>query len=165
MQVLGDESRTAEERLPELEELAIAHPDSPDAWAALGELRMSAGQDGLALDAFNRAVQRDANLYSSWHWIGILNKRGKRDLPAALTAFRKALNAGAPKSREMNEIAVTQAQLGEMEAALATWRLALAEDPAWGVLYANAIKACLALEDEPGARQLFELGLKAERFE
>jgi len=130
---------------------------------------MEAGEDPLALEAFERAVACDASLYSAWHWIGILRKRpadgDAAQLELALEAFRKALATGAPRSREMNEIAVTLARLGRMEEALDTWREALGEDPDWGVLHANAIKAAISLRRVDVAEEVFRQSLKASRFE
>ncbi len=153
-----------ETRIEGVRRILQSNPDEAAAWAALGELYLDADDSGRALGAFRQAVSRDAALPSSWHWIGILEKRAG-NLEEAIVAFDRAREAGGPASVELNEKAVAQARLGRMAEAYATWQQAIADDPGWGVLYANAAKAALALGDEEGARGWFVAGLKAERFE
>ncbi|MCB2155640.1 tetratricopeptide repeat protein [bacterium] len=154
-----------QERIARTEAILREHPGAAEVWAALGELRRDAGEDEAALLAFERAVAKDDSLYSAWHWIGILNKRERRDLDRALEAFQQAIDHGARKSRELNEIAVTLAYKGRMAEALQTWEETIADDPGWAVPYANAIKAALYLDDEDKAQELFEAGIKADEFE
>ncbi|MEQ8819239.1 MAG: tetratricopeptide repeat protein [Sumerlaeia bacterium] len=164
--LLKREDLPIESRIAELDKLIRQSPDNALAWAALGELRERTGQDEAALAAFERAVAKNPTLSTPWHWIGVLKKRHRRDLPGARNAFEQAL-ANDPPNRavELNELAVTLAMMGEMAPALSRWREAIAEDPEWGVLYANAAKAALALNQEDTARQLVEQGLDADRFE
>lgn len=160
-----EEALSREVRIESLENLLRHHPDVAEAWAALGELREQLGRDEAALLAFERAVTRDPSLHSSWHWIGILHKRKGTDLEAAARAFRRSREEGAPPAIALNELAVTYAMLGRMSDALEAWEEAIAIDPDWGVLYANAIRAALSLDRSSRARELFDASLEAERFE
>ncbi|MBX3729635.1 MAG: tetratricopeptide repeat protein [Candidatus Sumerlaeia bacterium] len=165
MRLLKAEDLDLQGRIEGVRTIVDRHPNRAEGWAALGELRMQAGSDEAALMAFERALQRDPTLHSAWYWTGILKKRGQRDLPGALEAFRQARAHGAPEAVQLNEIAVTLAQLGRMREAYRSWVEALAVSPDWGVLHANALKAALSLGMEDAARGHFESSLKAERFE
>lgn len=163
--IAGTADMPLDERLTRLEALAESNPKNEYVWAALGETRVAAGADDQALAAFDRAVDVNPDLYSAWHWVGTLNKRQQRDLVRAELAFRQALEKGAPRASTLNELAVTLAMQDRLKDALATWEQAIAADPDWGVLYNNAIKAALGLNNMRKARELFEKSLAAERFE
>lgn len=156
------------DKVQALARLAEGHPAEGAVWTAYGEALLEAGDDDGASEAFERAVARDPEIFTAWHWLGVLHKRDRgntESLGRALVAFERSLEAGAPRSRALNEIAVTHALLGDMDRALDVWEQAIAADPGWGVLYANAIKAALALGEEGKARAFFEQSLGAERFE
>ncbi|MDK2971733.1 MAG: hypothetical protein PWP23_1488 [Candidatus Sumerlaeota bacterium] len=152
-------------RIDAVRTIVERYPHRGEAWAALGELRVEAGSDAPALMAFERAVERNPRLHTAWHWIGILKKRQKTDLPGALDAFRKARDNGGPADVELNEMAVTLAQMGRLKDAYAAWVEAITLDPDWGVLHANALKAAAALGDERAVERHFAGGMAAERFE
>ncbi len=163
--ILDREDLDLETRLETVKAIIERHPEEGEIWAVLGELRLTAGDDDEALLAFERALDKNKELYSSWHWVGVLKKRNQRDLEGALDAFRQAIEHGGTKAVELNEIGITQAQLGRMEEAYATWTAAIEADPDWGVLYSNALKAALRLKKSQEAESLFQRGLKAKRFE
>lgn len=153
------------ERLAKAEALAAEYADNAEVWAAVGELREAAGRDDDALAAHVKATSLDPTLSSSWHRIGVLRKRERRDLPGAVMAFTKALEHSKAPASTLNELAVTLAQQGKMKDAMAAWERALAVDPEWGVLSTNATKAALALGDKKKAAAFFERTLTATRFE
>jgi len=164
MRLLEAEDIDVDARIDGIKRILAQFPENADAWAALGELLVRQGSDEQALNALKQATQRDPNLHSPWHWIGIVEKR-RGNLDAAIAAFDAAMRAGGPKAIELNEKAVAQARAGRMNEAYASWQGALAADPGWGVLHANALKAAVALKDEEAARRHFEAGIAAERFE
>lgn len=164
--LLGDGHTTpVAERLAKAEALLLEAPENAEVWAAVGELREAAGREDDALAAYVKATGLDPTLSSSWHRLGILRKRDRRDMAGAIMAFEKALAHSKTPATTLNEMAVTQAQMGRMADALKTWERALAIDPDWGVLPTNATKAALALGDKKKAAAFFEQTLKAARFE
>jgi tetratricopeptide (TPR) repeat protein len=162
--LLNATEQDLDERIREVAAIVASDPNNPTTWAVLGELRLEAGESETALLAFERAVAKDPTLASSWHWIGTLKKR-RGDLEGSLQAFENALANGAPRSQQLNEIAVTLAMMGRANDALKRWDEAIDADPQWGVLYTNAMKGALMRGDEKLARQYFDRGLEAERFE
>lgn len=166
MALLGDNHPLPlADRLDKAEALSLEAPDNAEVWAVVGELREAAGRDDDALAAYAKATGLDPTLSSSWHRLGVLRKRDRRDLPGAVMAFNKALEHSQTPATTLNELAVTQAQMGKMADALATWEKALAVDPQWGVLSTNATKAALSLGDKKKAAAFFEQSLAAARFE
>ncbi|CAN5462645.1 hypothetical protein BH09SUM1_BH09SUM1_33470 [soil metagenome] len=165
--ILQDEAMSLEERAARLQDLANASPDSAEAWTAYGEILEKQNQDARALLAFDKASQIDPHLYTPWLWICIIAKRGapEPDLPRAETALRTALAAGAPKARTLNELGVTLSLSNRMKESADTWKQAIAEDPDWGVLYNNLLKAATKLDDEGLARQQIAGAITAKRFE
>lgn len=165
--LLTTTSLTVSEKRSQLQALANARPDSGEAWAAYGEVLEQDGDLAAALLAYEKATTVEPALFSPWFRLGLLLKRGvpEKDLPRAEAAFRRALEAGAPKARTLNELAVTMALQGRNADAIKAWQDALVEDPGWGALHANIIKAALREGKESLVRTTFEEGLKAERFE
>lgn len=167
MTIAADTEAPVADRRRELQALANSNADSAEVWAAYGEVLNAAGEGELALRAFERASQLDPKLYTPWFWIGTLKKRGtpKPDYPAAEAAFRKALEAGSEKPQTLNELAVTLALQGKMDEAVSMWRRAVRQDPQWGVLYTNLMKAASGKRDEAMADGLLADAIAAERFE
>ncbi len=162
--LLQAEDIPIETRIEGVRRILQAYPEDATTWAALGELYMNADEPARALGALRQAVELDSKLHSSWHWIGILEKRNGSYKEAAM-AFDRARAAGGPPAVELNEKAVALVRMGRMSEAYGAWRDALTHDPGWGVLYTNAAKAALALGNEDAARDHFLQGMKAERYE
>ncbi|MDX2174941.1 MAG: tetratricopeptide repeat protein [Candidatus Sumerlaeia bacterium] len=165
IEILGNESIPAADRIARLAALVEEDPTDAAAFVAYGEALEAAGEDGRALAQFERAAYIDAGLATAWEWIGLLSKRQARDLTRAETAFRKALELGAPPARTHNELGVTLAMGGRMAEALDSFEAATAADPQWGAAYNNAIKAATSIGDRKRARELFLRAIEAERFE
>lgn len=162
-----DETLTAEQRRERLRALTNEAPDVADVWAAYGEALNDLGEDALALRAFEKATEIEPTLYSPWFWIGILSKRGtpEPDLARAEEAFRKALAWGAPRAQTLNELGVTLAVQGRLDESAEVWKEAIEQDPQWGVLYANLMKAAAGMDDEDLAEAYLPRALEADRFE
>lgn len=163
--ILDDESLSPQDRVTRLQALAEANPKEGQLWAALGEAWEGAGDGMRALAAFDRAVEMDGTLYSAWYRVGILNKRLRLDLGRAELAFLRALDHGAKPGPTYNELGVTMAVQGRMDDAIAYFDRGAKEEPGWGVLLNNAIKAALADGKHKRAREYFLLAIEAERFE
>lgn len=165
--ILADEEMLPSEKRKEIQGLLNANQNSADVWAAYGEALDQVGESDLALRAFIKATELNEDLWSPHFWIGILSKRGtpEPDLPRAEQAFRQALERGAPKARTLNELAVTLALQGMSKEAAALWEEAIAEDPEWGVLYANLMKAAAGIGDEALAAAYIDGAIAAERFD
>lgn len=165
--ILNSQKLSMERKRELLQELVNKHPGEADVWSAYGEVLEAAGNDAVALAAFEKAVELDPNSYTPWLWIGILSKRGtpEPDLKRAEQAFRRAITEGAPKPRALNELAVTLAIQGRLKEAAGFWESAIEADPEWGVLYANLMKAATALRDEELAEKYLAGAIDAERFD
>lgn len=165
--ILEDEELSPAARVEQLRALANQHADDGAVWTAYGEALEQAGQSARALEVFERATRIDPSSHTPWLWVGILLKRGtpEPDLRRAEQAFRRALTEGAPRPRALNELGVTMALQGKMEEAIRAWRQALEEDPGWGVLHSNVIRAARDLGKSDIMREHAEKALKAERFE
>ncbi|MBI1290422.1 tetratricopeptide repeat protein [bacterium] len=164
--LLEEEDRPVSARLDEMRALVKSEQLNATLMTAYGELLSKSGDDEAATIAFEQAIALDGKLYTPWLWLGILAKRGtpKPDLAKAESSLRRALELGAPKARTLNELAVAVAMAGRMREARDLWLEAVPDDPQWGVLYGNLVKACLALGDEKTAFAQLEPALKAERF-
>lgn len=165
--ILENEELSAAERAGQLRGLANNHPDDGAVWTAYGEALEQAGNSPRALEVFERASRIDPSSHTPWFWIGILAKRGtpEPDLPKAERALRRALTEGAPRARALNELGVTMALQGRMEDAIKAWRQALEEDPDWGVLHSNVIRAARDLGRTDLMAEHAEKALEADRFE
>ncbi len=165
--LLENRSISVDERVAELRILANAHGEIADIWAAYGEALERAGNDEMALKAFERATQLDPDIYSPWLWIGIISKRGtpRPDLERAEVAFRRALKAGAPKGRALNELGVTLALRGNYKEAISAWESALETNPDWGVLYSNLVKAATEQGDLEKVDTYIDRALQSEPFQ
>ncbi|MGF1571807.1 MAG: tetratricopeptide repeat protein [Sumerlaeia bacterium] len=165
LELPGDDSLGIGVRLSLAEALITRFPERGELWAVLGELRLEAGdQDAEALLAFERAVAKDSTLWSSWHWIGIIRKRGG-DYDGAIEAFKTSIANGAPEFRELNEWAYCLAQKGNLNEAFAIWQLAIEKSPEKGFLYSNALKAATMLRSWEVGAGLFDKALVAGEFD
>lgn len=163
--LVDDESLPVADRIELAEAMVARFPERGELWAVLGELRVAEGSlDAEALLAFERAVAKDPTLWSSWHWVGILQKRG-RNFDQAIEAFKMSISQGAPEFRELNEWAYCLAQKGDLQGAFATWRLAIEKAPEKGFLYANALKAAVMLKSWETGNELFLACLSAQEFD
>ncbi len=155
---LDDSTLKDEERLSRLEALAVQYPESGGVYDALGKAYERAGQEERALSAYRQSVRLDPRRGDAWLHLGVLLKRNGRDLDGAVAALRRALETGAPRAQTLNELGVAHAYRGELEEALGIWDQAIREDPSWGVLYSNALKASLTLGREALAGDYYVQG-------
>lgn len=165
LRLLADETLTSEALLLGIRALLDAHPGSAGLAECWGQALERAGDAERAAGAYRRAVELDAARANAWLRLGILIKRAGDDPVGAQVALRRALEAGAPRARTLNELGVAYAQNKQLREALAVWKQALAEEPRWGVLYSNALKASLALGDVREARAFYEAGKEADEVE
>lgn len=165
--ILKNEDFSLEEKREMLQNLANQNPGAADAWTAYGEVLESLGEDETALQAFEKAVEIDPSAYTPWSWIGILAKRGTPDpdLERAERALRRALAEGAPRAKTLNELGVTLAIEGEFEEALKVFQSAINEDPQWGVLYGNLMKAVVRTGETEVGWDYIDRAINAERFD
>jgi len=165
LNLLADESLTSALLLTRLEALTREAPACAGVWDALGRARERFGDADRAIPAWRRALELDATNGDLWLRFGILLKRDRRDPDGAVDALTRALAAGAPRPRTLNELGVAYAYQGQMKKALDTWMGAVEESPGWGVLYSNALKAALALGDPALAAEIYRRGAQAENPE
>lgn len=167
VRVLKSKDLPIETRRDLLRTLANRNPVSATVWSAYGEALQDAGDSATAVQAFEKASGLNPKLYTPWYRLGILAKRGnpQPDLEKAEGYFRKALDAGSPRPQTLNELGVTVALQGRMKDAVKAWEEALKDDPDWGVLHANIVKAKLQMSDEKGAAETAEASIDAARFD
>ena len=167
MGILENDSLPAETRRDLLQKLANSNPGSAEVWSAYGEALEETGDASTAFRAYSKATELDSNYYTPWYRMGVLAKRGmpKPDYQRAEVYFRRAMKAGGPKAETLNQLAFSRAMQGDMEGAAKAWQDAIREDPQWGVLYSNLIKAALRLGDEEMVERYLPGAIAAERFE
>lgn len=165
--VLQDSSLSPFARAEKLQAMTNTSPDSAEVWAAYGEALEATGDTERALLAFKKSTELDPGNFAPWMRLGLLYKRGapEPNLKGAEDAFRKALEKGAPKAKALNELGVSMALQGHMSDAIVAWEDAVKEDPGWGALYNNLMKAGSATGNEKLMARYLDAAIKADRFE
>jgi len=122
--VLHDQAAAAEL----LDAAVRAHGDqpAPAAWyRVLGETCVGQGQLSAAIRAFQAALSVDANDADTWRWLGRVLRRVD-DLPAALSACRRAVDLSPADWAARGDLAVVLMDMCAFDEAAASFDEALA---------------------------------------
>lgn len=148
-------------RLRWLVTLADQNPKNPGVREVVAQAFEDEGRIDDAIRLYRETTELDPSRAYAWLRHGVLLKRDLRDLKQAEKSLRTALEKGAPRSQALNELGAALAQQKKFADALAVWDTAIQEDPGWGTLYANALKASLSLDDEQRALGYYNAGRAA----
>ena len=122
-----------------------AEPDNPQGWAVLGEANLRIGRFGVAVEAFESAIDWEpgsAYLFASLGQARLFEAGGAMT-PAAREAFARALDIDPLDVRARFFMAEAVYQDGDREAALASWQAILdSADP--DAAYRGMIEARIA---------------------
>lgn len=114
--------------LAELDEVKKDAPDDPRLPAALGEIALSQGKLGEALDHFEAALARDPNRGTSWSRKGyLLAQLGRRD--EAEAALRRALELSASDFNALEQLGELAHKSGRADEAAALFERAATRAP------------------------------------
>lgn len=99
-------------------EALAAHPDDAALLAELGKSQLAANQLPAAIDTLNKAIARDPRSWQAHSALGIAYDR-KEDHAAAQRAYRTALGLSPGSAAVINNLALSLALSGDLDAAIA----------------------------------------------
>ena len=153
-----------DDRAEEVLKKAIAIVDfDPDAWNALGGIRMRKGDLDKALESFDRAVTLDASFTPAYMNIGAASMaryfgRGRNpdDLASAIKGFRRAAALEPGSNPALRGLASALTTSGNIDEAVPAWEKAVAADPKDDFSTYNLGVAYFNRGDKAGALRCFE---------
>jgi len=133
----GDAAGALESLRPHLPEAAAEHPGC---WKVAAGAMARLDLAEAAMNAFEYALDLNANDASAWFNLGALRRRGG-DIAGAMACFQSAINLDQYYVKAANGLALAAMELGQIETALGGFRTLLTLDPshASGVVFAELL--------------------------
>jgi len=154
----GDDHQGA---LEAIDRALALNPHLPGAWLQKGLISIDGGTLKAALVYFRNAVEADPqSVAARLEFSSMLFRAG--DFKGAQEQVEAVLRLDAMNAGALGGLGFIQLQQGELDAAVASFRKAIAAKPHFPEAKQNLGNALMRLRDWPGARQAFEDALKDE---